>query len=63
MLVFFSSFIVGYCVSKRTQDRLNFANKLYFSNPEASYLIYDSIANEFNSDNYNELGEAKMGKF
>jgi len=58
----FTSFIVGSCVSKITQDPLNFANKFYFSNTEASYLIYDGIANELNSDNYNELGETIMCK-
>jgi serine phosphatase RsbU (regulator of sigma subunit) len=48
--------------SQTTQQRLDVANELYYSDPNSSYLIYDSIAKELNGKTYNELAEAKMGQ-
>jgi serine phosphatase RsbU (regulator of sigma subunit) len=48
--------------SQTTQERLDLANDLYYSNPSSSYLIYASIAKELKGKNNNELGDALIGK-
>jgi serine phosphatase RsbU (regulator of sigma subunit) len=62
ILIFIVFLLVGTINAQTTQDRLDFANELYYSNPKASFQIYDSIAGALDGKNYKELGYAKIGQ-
>lgn len=48
--------------AQTTKDKLNYANQLYYSNADSSYIICNGIAEKLKGKNYNELAEAKLCK-
>ena len=54
-LLFTTSFF-----SQTTKDQLDYANELYYSNADSSFIICDAIAKKLAGKNYNELAEAQL---
>ncbi len=62
-MLFISFLVLSFGVlGQTTKDKLTYANQLYYSNPDSSFIICDEIAEKLKGKNYNELAEAKLCK-